>query len=75
MPSKIARKRTQLFQRFQNIQNFKGSGTDRFRAVDVMLMPRMVTSALPALVSIAWRSLERVLAGAVKIDVKPSPTI
>ena len=65
MPSKIARKRTQLFQSFQN---FKGSGTDRFRAVDVMLMPRMVTSALPALVSIAWRSLEQVLAGAVKID-------
>ena len=65
MPSKIARKRTQLFQSFQS---FQGSGTDRFCAVEVMLMPRMVTSALPALVSIAWRSLEQVLAGAVKID-------
>ncbi len=52
-------KRTKIFQGFQG---FQGSVTDRFRAVDVMVMTRIATPALHVLASSAWKPLEHVRA-------------
>ncbi len=58
-PSHIACKRSKIFQGFQG---FQGSETDRFRAVDVMVMTRIATPALHVLASSVWKPLEHVRA-------------
>jgi hypothetical protein len=48
-PSQIARKRTWI------LLGFQGSGTDRFRAVDVMVMMMIVMPALHELQMSIWK--------------------